>query len=453
MDDNKINDNVPADEMQEASAQKRQTTAHVQNSDRKKIIQTDSVQGGNIEISRVRGRLKAERVISRVKSGFDRPLIVIIAMLLLFGTVMVFSSSYAWAENDYGDSFYWVKRHLLWVALGLAVMLLVMQFDYKVFQKFTPAIFAVCFGCLCLVPLIGKTVNGAKRWIAIGPIQIQPTEMMKLGLVLMLSWYISKYVRASRDLDAITAKDKNKKIFRRSFKEYMPVFFREVFIPFAIVGLVCVITILERHMSGTIILFCIGMVVIFVGKVSPAWIGALFAVGGAAAYWLITQTGYTSDRIMAWQDPFKYELDEGWQIVQSLYAICSGGLFGVGIGNSTQKHLYLPEPQNDYIFAILCEELGFIGAMALFAMLGTLIWRGVVISRRAPDSFSKLVAIGITGKVAIQSILNIAVVTNTLPPTGISLPFISYGGTALILLMCEMGILLSISRYSYQKKA
>lgn len=446
MNDNQINDRAPVEKNEEAHVR-------AQAPDRKRVLQTDSVQGGSIEISRTRGKLSAHRVISRVKTGFDRPLIVVIAMLLLFGTVMVFSASYAWAQNDYGDSFYWVKRHLMWVALGLCVMLLVMQFDYKIFQKFTPAVFTVCFGCLCLVPLIGKTVNGAKRWIAIGPIQIQPTEMMKLGLVLMLAWYISKYVMASRDLDSITAKDKKKRIFRRSFKEYMPIFFREVFIPFCIVGLVCVITILERHMSGTIILFCIGMVVIFVGRVSPLWIGSLFVAGGTAALIMITQTGYTSDRIMAWLDPFKYELDEGWQIVQSLYAICSGGLFGVGIGNSTQKHLYLPEPQNDYIFAILCEELGFIGAMALFAMLGVLVWRGVAIARRAPDSYSKLVATGITGKIAIQSILNIAVVTNTLPPTGISLPFISYGGTALILLLCEMGILLSISRYSYQKKA
>ncbi len=446
MADNRINDRAPV-------SSKTEARPALNGASRKIVKSADTVQGGELTISQSRGKYRAERVINRVKTGFDRPLIVIIAMLLLFGTVMVFSASYAWAENDYGDSFYWVKRHILWIAIGFAAMFIVMQFDYKVFLKFTPAIFTVSFVCLCLVPIIGKTVNGAKRWIAIGPIQIQPTEMMKLALVLMLSWYISKYVMASRDLDSFTAKGKKKGIFKLTLKEYLPIFFREVFIPFAIVGLVCIITILEKHMSGTIILFCIGMIVIFIGKVSVRWIAALFAVGGIGAAILITQTGYTSDRIMAWLDPFKYELDEGWQIVQSLYAICSGGLFGVGIGNSTQKHMYLPEPQNDYIFAIICEELGFIGAMALFVMLGVLVYRGIVISRRAPDSYSKLVAIGITGKIAIQSLLNIAVVTNTLPPTGISLPFISYGGTALILLMCEMGILLSISRYSYQKKA
>jgi cell division protein FtsW len=225
-----------------------------------------------------------------------------------------------------------------------------------------------------------------------------------------------------------------------------------VVIPFGIIGVVCLVTLVEKHMSGTIILFSIGMVVIFVGKVSARWIGALIAVGIVGAVVMITSVGYTSDRIMAWLDPFKYELDEGWQIVQSLYAISSGGLFGVGLGNSTQKHMYLPEPQNDYIFAIICEELGFIGALVMFLMFGILIWRGIIVSRRAPDSFSRLVAIGITGKVAIQTILNVFVVTNLFPPTGISLPFFSYGGTALIFLLCEMGILLSISRYSYHNK-
>ncbi len=414
-------------------------------------VSRDIVQGGRLTVSKQRGKIRAERTVNRIKTGFDRPLLVIILILLLFGTVMVFSASYAWAQNDYGDSFYWVKKHIMWVGLGIGAMLLIMQVDYRFFKAVTPIVFGFSFILLCLVPIIGKTVNGAKRWIVIGPLQVQPTELVKVTLVLILSWYISKYVVASRDLDSLTVKEKKKPVFRRSLKEYFPVFIREVAIPFAIVGIVCVVTLLERHMSGTIILFCIGMVVIFVGRVSARWICALFAVGGAGALALILTGGYTSDRIMAWRDPFKYVLNEGWQIVQSLYAISSGGLFGVGLGNSTQKHMYLPEPQNDYIFAIICEELGFIGALVMFLLFGILIWRGIAVSRRAPDSFSKLVAIGITGKVAIQAILNVFVVTNIFPPTGISLPFFSYGGTALVFLLCEMGILLSISRYSYQE--
>ena len=415
-------------------------------------VSRDIAQGGKLTVSKERGKLRAERTINRIKTGFDRPLLVIILILLLFGTVMVFSASYAWAQNDYGDSFYWVKKHIMWVGIGVGMMLLIMQVDYRFFRLMSPAAFGAAFILLCLVPIIGKTVNGAKRWIVIGPLQIQPTELMKVALVLMLSWYISKYVVAARDLDMLTVKEKKKAVLKRSFKEYLPVFIREVLIPFGIIGVVCLVTLVEKHMSGTIILFSIGMVVIFIGKVSARWIGALVAVGAVGAVVMITSVGYTSDRIMAWLDPFKYELDEGWQIVQSLYAISSGGLFGVGLGNSTQKHMYLPEPQNDYIFAIICEELGFIGALLMFLLFGILIWRGIAVSRRAPDSFSKLVAMGITGKVAIQTILNVFVVTNLFPPTGISLPFFSYGGTALIFLLCEMGILLSISRYSYQNK-
>lgn len=438
-----------------APVSERKNDATAFSAQRKKseyAVSRDIVQGGRLTVSKQRGKLRAERTVNRIKTGFDRPLLVIILILLLFGTVMVFSASYAWAQNDYGDSFYWVKKHIMWVGIGLAMMLLIMQVDYRFFRLMSPAAFGCSFILLCLVPIIGKTVNGAKRWIVLGPLQIQPTELMKLALVLMLSWYISKYVIAARDLDSLTAKEKKKPVFKRSFKEYLPVFVREVVIPFGMIGVVCLVTLVEKHMSGTIILFSIGMVVIFVGKVSARWIGALIAVGIVGAVVMITSVGYTSDRIMAWLDPFKYELDEGWQIVQSLYAISSGGLFGVGLGNSTQKHMYLPEPQNDYIFAIICEELGFIGALVMFLMFGILIWRGIVVSRRAPDSFSRLVAMGITGKVAIQTILNVFVVTNLFPPTGISLPFFSYGGTALIFLLCEMGILLSISRYSYHNK-
>ncbi len=414
-------------------------------------VSRDIVQGGRLTVSKQRGKIRAERTVNRIQTGFDRPLLVIILILLLFGTVMVFSASYAWAQNDYGDSFYWVKKHIMWVGLGIVAMILLMHIDYRHIKTFTPLIFSGALVLLCLVPFIGKTVNGAKRWIVIGPMQLQPTEPMKVALVLILSWYISKYVVASRDLNSFTVKEKKKPFFKRSLKEYRPVFIREVLIPFGIIGIVCGVTVAEKHMSGTIILFCIGMVVIFVGKVSALWISVLLLSGGAGALALILTRGYTSDRIMAWRDPFKYVLNEGWQIVQSLYAISSGGLFGVGLGNSTQKHMYLPEPQNDYIFAIICEELGLIGALVMFLLFGILIWRGVAVSRRAPDSFSKLVAIGITGKVAIQAILNVFVVTNIFPPTGISLPFFSYGGTALVFLLCEMGILLSISRYSYQE--
>lgn len=399
------------------------------------------------------GRQVKEKNIFRVRGMPDIPLLVIILILVGFGLAMVYSASYPWAENDYGNSYYYVQRQLIFTALGAVGMFVFASVDYKIYMKWAaPVFFAVSFLLLASVPIIGKSVNGAKRWIDLGFFRFQPTDIMKLALVMMLAWYISRYVDAYRDLDERTIALKNKSVFKRKFKERFPVFIREVFIPLCIVGAVCLVTLMERHLSGTIILFLIGWIVMLWGRISLPWLLGIIGAGGAGAAFIAIFTDYTSDRLAVWLDPYKDPLGDGWQVIQSFNAIGSGGLFGVGFTNSTLKHLYLPEPQNDFIFAIVCEEFGFIGAIGLMIIFGLFVWRGILISLRAPDCFSRLLAAGITCKIGVQVLLNIFVVTGLFPPTGISMPFISYGGTALIILMVECGILLGISRFSAEKK-
>ena len=397
--------------------------------------------------------IRKERNTVRVKGSPDIPLIVSILMLVGFGLAMVYSASFPLAEHDHQNSYYYLIRQLAFAAVGIVVMIVAGMIDYKkYFGKATPAFFAVSFLMLASVPIIGETHNGAKRWIGLGLFSFQPTEIMKLALVMMLAWYISKYVHAYRDFDEKTKAVKNKSFMKRKLSERFPIVVREVVIPVAILGSVCAITLLEKHLSGTIILFVVGWLVMLWGRISLPWLLGILGGGGLAAWLFATLTGYTSDRITAWLDPYADELGSGWQIIQGFNAIGSGGLFGVGYTNSTLKHLYLPEPQNDYIFAIVCEEFGFIGAVLLIVLFAVFAWRGFVVAAKAPDSFSRLTAAGITCKICVQTLLNIFVVTGLFPPTGISLPFISYGGTALVILLAECGVLISISRYSRQKK-
>ena len=281
---------------------------------------------------------------------------------------------------------------------------------------------------IVLIPGVGITKNGATRWLGIGPVTLQPTEVAKFALILMLATYISFCSEKMR-----------------SFKY-------GILIPALITVAVCVAAMLEHHMSGTIILFLIGACMIFLSGANLKWLAAIGGAFAAGALGLILFTDYTKNRIDAWLHPENDLLGKGWQPYQSLLAIGSGGLFGVGLGNSYQKHLWLPEPQNDFIFAVVCEELGLIGAVALIVLFFMLIWRGIVISRRAPDTFSSMLCAGLTAKVGIQAILNIAVVTASIPTTGIALPFFSYGGSALIMQLAEMGIILSISRYVRQRE-
>ena len=367
--------------------------------------------------------------IYRVRGGVDRVFLIIVVLLVCYGSIMVSSASYVFAKANMGDSFYFIKKQLLWATIGIIAMVVMSFVDYGFLKKATPAIFAVSYFLLLLVfvPGIGVTNKGATRWIDLKIVQFQPSDVMKFALVLMMALYISKFQRKAKN------------------------FQYGLLCPACIVVLVCGTVALEKHMSATIILFTIGAAMIFIAGADLKWVGGIGAAFVAVATYIILFTEYTKARVDAWLHP-ESGADGTWQPYQSLLAIGSGGIFGVGLGNSYQKHLYLPEPQNDFIFAIVCEELGMIGAFTLIALFMLLMWRGFYIAIKAPDTFSSMVVMGLTLKVSIQAILNIAVVTSTIPTTGIALPFFSYGGTALVMQLAEMGIILSISRFSSGEK-
>ena len=374
--------------------------------------------------------------IVRIKGSYDTVFLILVIVLTLFGLVMDFSASYAYAFNRFGDSFYFLKNQLRYAVVGFVAMFLAMKFDYKWVRKLTLPAFIVSILLLIGVLLYGFAAGVAQRWITIGPISFQPSEIAKLSLVLTLALYVA------RNQDRITN-------YRNAKQSNL----YGMFIPFLIVAVICGLVALEKHFSGTIIIFAIGMVIIFAAGARISW----FIAGGVAAVTAlgiaITTVPYAIERLNMYRFPERYGAnDELWQTLQGLYAVGSGGLFGVGLGNSRQKHLYVSQPQNDFVFSIIAEELGFAGAALVVILFMLLIWRGFVIALKAPDTFSSLIVIGLISKVAIQALLNIAVVTNMIPNTGISLPFFSYGGTALMMQLGEMGIILSISRFSYQRK-
>ena len=283
--------------------------------------------------------------------------------------------------------------------------------------------------------MVGFVGNGAQRWISIGPLTIQPSEIGKLSLIMMLARYFSDFEeRACQKKSGRTA------------------LVYGTLIPSAIMLLPIILVMLQKHLSCIIILGAIGLLLIFSAGVNPKYISFFCFFAVCAVTYLAFFTDYTKERITVWQDPEAYKLTGGWQTLQGLMAIGSGGVFGVGLGNSVLKHCYVSEPANDMVFAILCEELGLVGAVIALALFGFLIFRGSVIAMRSDDVYSRLVALGICIKMAVQVLLNVSVVTNTIPNTGISLPFFSYGGSSLVMLFFEMGILLSISRRSRMTK-
>ena len=366
----------------------------------------------------------------RVRGGVDTTFLLIVMILLCFGTVMVFSSSYAFAESRFNNSMFFVKRQTMYAVLGVIVMIIFSYIDYGLLKRWAVPIFGASYLLLFCVflPVIGKSEKGATRWVDLKIITFQPSDVMKFSLVLILALYFSYVI------------DKTKK------------FKYGIFFPGCIILAVCAATIIQKHISGTVILFLIGAVMILVSGASSKWLSGICAAGASLVCVIVFFTDYASARVNAWLHPETVLQSGGWQPYQSLLAIGSGGIFGVGLGNSYQKHLYLPEPQNDFIFAIVCEELGIIGGLAVIALFIALVWRGLSIAKRAPDTFSSLLVTGIVAKTGIQALLNIAVVTTTIPTTGIALPFFSYGGTALIMQLAEMGIVLSVSRYSSQDK-
>ena len=360
----------------------------------------------------------------------DLPFLLLILTLVAFGLIMLGSASWAVGLYRRGDAYAYLRPQLLFAAVGLAALWAASRVDYHIYHRLAWPLLGLSLVLLAVV-LFMPEYNGCKRWIVLpGLGTLQPSEIAKFSVVLVFSHIIA--LNQSR-MDQ----------------------FRVGVLPFtAILGVVAVLMLLEPHLSGTLLILAIGAVLMFVGGTGLRWFGlagagALTALSLALVL-LPDLVPYAADRLSSWLDPFADPLGDGHQTIQSLYAIGSGGATGLGLGNSRQKHLYVPEPQNDFIFSILCEELGFVGAALVLLLFFLLLWRGLVIAVRAPDKFGALLAVGFVVQVCLQAVLNIAVVTNTIPNTGISLPFFSSGGTSLMMLLGEMGIVLSVSRQGSQ---
>lgn len=377
-----------------------------------------------------------ERVLTR--GPVDYYFLFIVIALCLFGAVMAFSASSVYAAQYHDDPAYYVKRHIIYLVLAAAVTTpFVLKARPWFWRFFGVASYIGSVILLLLVLIIGSSYgSGATRWIQIGPISVQPSEIAKMAVILCIALIMSKYERQIQ----------NRQKFGGQFRY-------GVLYPMIVFGFICALVMLEHHLSGIIIIGLMGLVTMYIGGTDKKWFLWLFAIGGTAVVLVLLVSDYAMLRVTTWLNIENVDpLGSAWQTLQGLNAIGSGGFFGRGLGNSQQKYGYVSQPQNDFIFTIVCEELGFIGALAVVLLFGLLVWRGFRIAAKAPDKFTSIVVYGLIAKIALQAILNIAVVTNSIPNTGIALPFFSSGGTSLILQIFEMGIILSISRYSYQKR-
>ena len=360
----------------------------------------------------------------RLRATIDIPFVIILLTLLAVGLTMLYSASSAQSAYDTGytsTTRYLVKQGLC-ALMGVAVMAVVSRIPPGVWYRLSWPVYWVSILLLLLVLFFGRSVNGAKRWIGVGPIQFQPSELAKFALILL-------FARLTRGFGPDARK------FRYGVLGFGA----------ALLGILIPLA-LEKHLSAIMLMGMVAVVMMFVAGTSPKWLLAGAVAAGLFVLVYITFMGYAGDRITAWQHPELDPADTGYQILQSLYAIGSGGLFGLGFGKSRQKYLYLPFQYNDYIFAVICEETGLFGALGIMVLFSMLILRGYHIALHAPDRFSKVLGAGMISLIAVQTLLNLGVVTNMLPSTGIALPFFSYGGTALMVNLAEMGVVLSISR-------
>ena len=373
------------------------------------------------------------------KGSVDVPFLLITAALVLFGCVMIYSASYVFAQKHHDSSTYFILRHVIFLLMSVAFTAIVVQFcTPKFWSDFSYIFYGISIVLLLLVltPLGTDLNSGARRWIDLKVITIQPSEIAKLALVLSLARFMTTHE------DKVLSPHK----FGGDFK------YGVLFPGFMIAGVGGLVA-LEKHISALAIIGMLGISLMFLGGTRIKWIASLGGLIAVAACMLIIFFPYAFARVDTWLNIEEADpLGSAWQTLQGLMAIGSGGLFGKGLGNSQQKYGFVSQPQNDFIFTIVCEEFGFIGAVLVIGLFIAFVWRGFHIARHAPDKCSSLIVYGLTFKVALQVILNIAVVTNSMPNTGISLPFFSYGGTSLMLQILEVGIILSISRYATHKK-
>lgn len=357
----------------------------------------------------------------------DLKFLVMVYTLLIFGLIMVFSASspMSYAANEH-DSFYYLKKQLIWAFFGTLGLLVTVSVDYRKYKKW--AVIGYVFNLVLLLAVLvaGTDAKGAKRWLSLGGFTFQPTEVTKILMIIFYAYLLSetyKYIGKLRTLGVYAL----------------------------FLGIVAFLIMKQPHMSCTILVVASVGIMLFVAGLK--WRHIIFCVsaGGIGAFFLAMSSDYRRARMLTFLNPFEDIRGDGWQIVQSLYAIGSGGIFGAGIGQSRQKYFNIPEPQNDFIFSIIAEELGLFGGILVVLMFVYLIYRGIKIALSAPDMFGKLLVSGIVGLIAIQAVINIAVVTSTMPVTGMALPFFSYGGTALAVTLAEMGIVLNVSAHGENK--
>lgn len=367
-----------------------------------------------------------------IVGGIDIPFLGITIALLTIGLIMLFSATYPYAYYYEDSSYYYFLRQLVFAVIGLVAMFILSKFNYKFLKVFHKPIFVITILLLIIVLFYHTEKDDFKRWIPLFGFTLQPSDIAKFTIILTLSVYISDYYR------------------------YMKTFKYGIVIPICIIAIFCGLIALEHHMSCTILVFLIGACLMFAGGTN--W--KLFAFGaGVLALVVFVVVSfpdlleeYAGERIEAWLDKDYDPTGLRWQTNNSLYAIGSGGLFGTGLGNSKQKYLYVSEPQNDFIFSIVCEELGFVGAAIIIFLFGALVVRGFIIASRCNDKFGSLLVIGVVSQIGIQVVLNILVITDSIPNTGIALPFFSYGGTAMLMLLAEIGVVLAVSRKTNQQK-
>lgn len=359
------------------------------------------------------------------RHAMDLVLFVTIILLLVIGVMMVFSSSFYVAMSQWQDKYYFFYKDLKFAVAGLFIMIAVAMVPYKLYRKFAPPLLVVSLALLVLVLTpVGTSINGARRWIFIGSNSFMPSEVAKVSAILFTAHLLTK----------------NRKGLKKFTVGILPYL--------GLAGVFFGLIILQPNLSTAITITLIIMTLVFVAGARLDQLIGLAILGAGAFVAFAFSADYRRARVLAFLDPFKYADGAGWQVIQSLYALGSGGLFGVGIGQSVQNKLYIPEPQNDFIFATVGEEFGFIGCVLVILLFFILIYRGVKIAVHAPDLFGTLVATGIVAMISFQVMINISVATSSMPVTGIPLPFISFGGSSLLILMGCMGILLNISQYT-----
>ena len=360
------------------------------------------------------------------QNKIDYPLLIITLGLVSFGLLMVFSSSYYYAIDKMQDKTHFFASDLQWIVLGIVVMLIASAVDYKIYRKVAIPLFVVSIFLLVYVLIGGRVINNAQRWIYIAGQGFQPAEVAKIGMIMFFAFSLEKNYMHLNKLKILG-----------------------VYV--AIIALVVLLIMKQPNMSTAVILAAVMSIMLFIAGLRWIYIAA-FVSGAVAIGWLLVHdAAYRLSRLTAFLDPFKYKNDESWQVIQSLYALGTGGIFGVGLGMSTQNKLYIPEPQNDFILATVGEEFGLIGTVGLLILFLILLYRCVKIAMNAPDIFSTLLASGITSMLALQIVMNYAVATSSMPATGVTLPFISYGGTSVLIMLGSVGIMLNISKSTIKR--